>query len=368
MKKVYALTASAWALSLVARAEAQPLLLTESSLEPLQTRLATLQTCEEIRIEVEVVPGSAERHEVAGTVCARGAAADRTVQILLSGATYTRDYWDFPFESPRYSFVAAQTAAGFVTLNLDRIGVGDSDTPPAGEVTVATNAHVVHQIVQQLRSGTLSLPSLGDLRPARIVLAGHSLGAAVAAVEAATHHDVDGVILTGVLHAQGPQAFALASNLHPTALDPILSGLALPDGYLTTVPGTRAALFHHPDTSDPGVIALDELLKTGVTTGEFSDLADAAGATASIDVPVLLVVGDEDFTFCNPPSCSAGGALEDEQAFFAPEACLTALSLPRAAHALNLHRHAALWYATAALWTSLRVGVSATVPALVPCR
>jgi len=294
-------------------------------------------TCERVTFDVELQPGATEHHRVVGSLCARASVAPHTLQILVHGATYTKEYWDFPYESPRYSYVAAQTAAGFATLSVDLLGAGESDHPPAVQVTTAANAYVVHQIVRTLRAGSF--------RPDRVVLVGHSLGSAVAAVEAATYHDVDGVIFTGILHSQGPDYLALYEHLQP----------ATPEGYVTTLSGQRGALFYRAQYADPAVIETDERLKSTVSTNAFSDAATGAAATASIRIPVLLAVGDEDFTYCSPPSCSETGALEREKASYAPEAGVEVLGIPQMGHSLNLHRRAWSWYAAAAAWTARRV-------------
>ncbi|WP_394832588.1 alpha/beta hydrolase [Pendulispora rubella] len=294
-------------------------------------------TCERVIFDVKLQPDATEPHRMVGSLCARGPVAPRTLQVLVHGATYTKEYWDFPYAHPRYSYVAAQTAAGFATLALDGLGTGESDRPPAERVTTAANAYAVHQIIQTMRAGSL--------RPDRIVLVGHSLGAAVAAVEAATYQDVDGVIFSGILHNQGPDNLALYGQLQPAA----------PAGYVTTVPGQRGPLFYRSESADPAVIEADERLKSTVSATQFSDAAAGAAATASIRVPVLVAVGDEDTTYCSPPSCSETGALEREKAFYAHEARVEVLGIPQMGHSLNLHRRAGVWYAAAAAWTARRV-------------
>jgi hypothetical protein len=57
-------------------------------------------------------------------------------------------YWDFPYQPSTYPYVRAATAAGYATFNFDRIGIGNSDHPPAADVTISSNALVVHEIVQ----------------------------------------------------------------------------------------------------------------------------------------------------------------------------------------------------------------------------
>lgn len=96
------------------------------------------------------------------------------------------------------------TAAGYAVLNLDRIGIGRSDHPPAAAITIESNAYVVHQIVQALRGGSLVVPSFGRVRTERVALVGHSLGSLISMQEAATYDDVDGVVLTGISHTVTP--------------------------------------------------------------------------------------------------------------------------------------------------------------------
>ncbi|WP_394843139.1 alpha/beta hydrolase [Pendulispora brunnea] len=298
-------------------------------------------SCERVTFDVHLQPGAADAYRMVGSLCARGPVVPHTLQILLHGATYTKEYWDFPYARPRYSYVAAQTAAGFATLSLDGLGAGESDHPPAAQVTTAANAYAVHQIIQTMQSGSF----LRSFRPERIVLVGHSLGAAVAAVEAATYQDVDGVIFSGILHNQGPDNFTLYQNLQPAA----------PEGYVTTIAGQRGPLFYRSEYAESAVIEADERLKSTVSATQFSDAAAGAAATASIRVPVLVAVGDEDSTYCSPPSCSETGALEREKAFYTPEARVEVVGIPQVGHSLNLHRRAGAWFAAAAAWTARRV-------------
>jgi hypothetical protein len=61
------------------------------------------------------------------------ARADRGAPLLIlaSGFTYDHQYWDLPVDGGKYSFVDAANRAGYATLNLDRLGLGSSDKPPA---------------------------------------------------------------------------------------------------------------------------------------------------------------------------------------------------------------------------------------------
>src|SRR3954451_13242460 len=160
--------------------------------------------CQEVTFAVNLSPSDATVYNVVGELCSRGSIHHKTIQVALHGATYSHLYWDFPFQPETYSYVRRATEAGYAVLNLDRIGIGQSDHPPADAVTIESNAYVVHQIVQALRAGDLVVPAFGRVRAERIALVGHSLGSLISIQEAATYGDVDGVVLTGLSHTITP--------------------------------------------------------------------------------------------------------------------------------------------------------------------
>lgn len=309
--------------------------------------------CEELAFEVTLAPGDPTTYEVWGELCSRGSLQHKTIQVALAGSTYSHLYWDWPYQPHLYSYVKHATAAGYAVLNLDRIGTGRSDHPPAAELTIASNAHVVHQIVEALRGGNRVVRSFGRIRAERVVLVGHSLGSLIAIHAAATYGDVDGVVLTGITHTVTPALGDL--QLYPASLDPRFADLNLPEGYLTTVPGGRA-IFYNPPFFDPQVLALDEATKETVTVNELGTAPLALGLSNEVHVPVLVVVGDNDPAFCNPPTCSASGTLDIEPSFYPADACAQAVSIPGAGHDLNLHYQAPLTYGVVLHWIDRYVG------------
>jgi pimeloyl-ACP methyl ester carboxylesterase len=323
--------------------------------------------CQEMTFSVALSPGDAEAHQVFGVLCARGSIHKKTIQIALHGATYSHLYWDWPFQPETYSYVRQATAAGYAVLDLDRIGIGRSDHPPADQVDIAANAYVVHQIVQTLRGGGLVVQAFGRLRAERVALVGHSLGSAIAIQESATYGDVDGVVLTGASHTVTPVLGEVAADFYPASLDPRFAGRDIPDGYLTTLPGDRTIFYQEP-FFDPRVVALDEETKETVTTAELETAVPALGLAGGIHVPVLVLVGDFDLAFCAAPSCSASGSLASEPSFYPPDACAEAVVIPRAGHDLNLHYTAPITYGTLLDWMDRRVGRDASRPAPEPCQ
>src|SRR5262249_13533545 len=90
--------------------------------------------CHDVTFAVALSPGDAQVHQVFGVLCAQGSVHGKTIQIALHGSSYSHVYWDWPQEPEIYSYVRRATAAGYAVLDLDRIGIGRSDHPPADQV------------------------------------------------------------------------------------------------------------------------------------------------------------------------------------------------------------------------------------------
>jgi pimeloyl-ACP methyl ester carboxylesterase len=323
--------------------------------------------CEELSFPVTLSPSDSTVYSVFGVLCSRGSLEHKTVQITLHGATYSHLYWDWPFQPETYSYMRRATAAGYAVLNIDRIGIGQSDHPPAEAITIEANAYVVHQLVQALRSGDLVVHSFGRISAERVSLVGHSLGSVISIQEAATYGDVDGVVLTGVSHNVTPALNEVLSSLYPASLDPRFASSGLSDGYLTSIPGQRTVFYYLP-TADPLVLAIDEETKETVTTAELATAVPALGLSGGIHVPVLVVVGDYDLAFCDAPSCSASGSLASEPSFYPADACAETVIIPNVGHDLNLHIHAQQTYDAVLEWMDRRVGSNTKAPAPSPCQ
>ncbi|MES1241505.1 MAG: alpha/beta fold hydrolase [Acidobacteriota bacterium] len=320
--------------------------------------------CEELTFDVTLSPADATVYSVFGVLCSRGSVHHKTIQVALHGSTYSHLYWDWPLQPETYSYVRRATSAGYAVLNLDRIGIGRSDRPPAADVTIGSNAYVVHQIVQALRGGDLVVPSFGRIRAERVALVGHSLGSLIAIQEAATWSDVDGVALTGLSHTVTPALGEVL--LYPANLDPRFAGQGVPDGYLTTVPGTRGVFYSLP-SADPLVLALDEATKETATGAELDTAFPALALSVGIHVPALVEVGDLDRAFCADPSCSVSGSLGIEAGLFPADACVETAAIAGAGHDLNLHVQAPAAYDVLLDWLDRRVGSDTRVPPPVPC-
>src|SRR5262249_21723219 len=148
----------------------------------------------------------------------------------------------------------------------------------------------------------------------------------VAWEEAINFGDVDGLIVTGAAHSL-TQAFAAAGakNFIPATSDPKFAPSGLDDGYLTTLAGTRGSMFFNLADADPAVIARDEARKDVLPGPELGTALPIVTATdtLAIKVPVLDILGSNDFTTCGPSTtggnfdCSSGRIVaEQEKPFY----------------------------------------------------
>ncbi len=314
-------------------------------------------TCQSITLAVALTPGGPDSQAVLGTYCvpATWAAGPHEADVLTPGATYNGSYWDWPTDPALYSYLDKTLRAGRATLDYDRIGTGASSHPLSTEISIDTDAYVLHQIVAWLRTSR-------SYR--RINLIGHSLGSVISIQEAGHYQDVSRVVLTGLLHEPSIGAgFAttLLSLLYPAELDPQFSDRGLDPGYLTTMPFTRAAAFYS-STADPAVIAYDEAHKDVVSATDLSSLASTWGLppgpnmSDSITAPVLVVIGARDAIFCTAPpalDCRAPAELaKSESPYYDSAASLTIYSIPDTGHDIALHPSADLSFAMINDWIS----------------
>jgi pimeloyl-ACP methyl ester carboxylesterase len=294
------------------------------------------------RADRQAVALAAGSTSVPTWLCAEGPAEGKPLLIAVPGTTYTHTYWDWDQDPGRYSFARSLAGAGYAVLLYDRTGTGAADLPPAATVTLDLHARVLHALVQRARSE--GHPSVATV--------GHSQGSLVVMQEAARYHDVDAIVVTGMLHApMNPTGAAIVAGSFawPAQLDPRFAEVPL--GYTTTIPGIRGPAFYGP-TADPAVIAHDEATKSVTAPIELATALPALVlAPPSIDVPVLDVIGQYDGAFC-PPVIGCGNPLLPDPIDVEPLTWpnvprMDTFVLPGSGHDLNLHPNAARWFAAA---------------------
>jgi pimeloyl-ACP methyl ester carboxylesterase len=319
-------------------------------------------TCQSATIPVALAPGQPASYTASGELCAAEdeRVAGTTMQLLIHGATYTHDYWDFGrVDENRYSYARDVAAHGFPTFAIDLLGSGDSSHPPSDQLTAQSDAFVAHQIVQALRNGLIAGVQFG-----KVIIVGHSSGSVVVWEEAITYGDADGVIVTGAAHSLATR-FVTSGDLYPAMDDPKFAHSGLDAGYLTTKPGTRATLFYSSPDADPAVIAMDEARKDVVSASELNTVFPIVTSTdtLAIQVPVLDILGSNDFTTCGLSTtgatfdCSSGAAVATQEVpFYSPQARIHACVVPASGHDVNLAVNHELTAADAVAWSAAFVG------------
>ncbi|SRR5216683_358339 len=274
----------------------------------------------------------------------QGPRTPATVQVLIPGLTYDRRYWTAP--GP-HDYAGHMTRAGYAVLAFDRLGTGASSHPPADQVTADAHVAVLHHIIQALRTG--------DHQFEQVITVGHSFGSGIAIMEAARHHDADGVLVSGMLHAFTTLYDQVTEFFHPAVEDPVIASADLPEWYMTQRPGRRATMLEYPDGIDSELSAHNEFIKSTATLGEGLSLPETYKDeySSAIDVPVLIVVGQHDALFCG--EAVGFGADEAvvhayEEAFYKSAESVETRVIPNTGHALNLHRSAGEWFGVAQSW------------------
>ncbi len=293
-------------------------------------------SCQEITRTVAIGPGLPADQTVRGTLCVPAHFnGDSAVDVLVHGATYNRAYWDWPTNSPQYSYVQRTLLAGRATLAYDRLGAGTSSRPVSTSVTIGADAYVLHQLIDWLRT---------NQHFAQVNVVGHSFGSIVAINEAATYNDANRLVVTGLLHAQTTGQTEATADFYPAAFDPQFATAGLDLGYLTTVPGSRGPVFYS-SIADPAVIAYDEARKDIVSGTQFGDGLGETFTPAplnisqGIHIPVLVVVGTSDFLFCTGAvDCNSQLAVAaNERPYYTNAPSVRVERIDNTGHDLNLH-------------------------------
>lgn len=244
----------------------------------------------------EVLTGYATvsgNYEISASYCEPATGPGKVLQFLTHGVGFDKSYWNFPYANYNYSYVYPAVAAGYSTLAIDRLGIGESThfTDPVNEGQIWLEVAAVRYVTQAIRNGSLSIP-----KPEKIVHVGHSYGSVSTYTLVEQTPDIsDGIILTGFSqNGSFASQFLLGSNLIIANQVASLSGY--PTGYLANnaVEGEQIDFFA-PGSFDGQVLM--EAFKTGqpVAPGELLTLPGATGAPNHFEGPVLVITGGRSF-------------------------------------------------------------------------
>lgn len=246
--------------------------------------------------------GDGKTYTVRGHLTGPTSALDSTEPtsgtLYLHGLELGEWFWQLPVDGFNHAEELAKS--GHVSVTIDRLGYGASDHESGYKSCVGTHANIAHQIVQQLRAGTYG----GSLHPkfARVALAGHSLGGAIAQVEAYTFKDVDAVAIL----SYADTALSLSAVLTSTSWGPTC-GL----GGKPSDKGAPGYVFFTRDQADyrknflaqapPEVFEYADGERRLNPCGDLLSAVPAAVVSGislnRIKIPVLLLMGNKDLVF-----------------------------------------------------------------------
>ncbi|WP_140404169.1 MULTISPECIES: alpha/beta hydrolase [unclassified Nocardioides] len=215
------------------------------------------------------------------------------INVLVHDLAAGSWFWSLPGH-PAYDYARQLARRGETSLVLDRLGYGASPLANGDATCLGAQADMLHQVVQHVRSGryTFAEPD-GDTTPAaaHVVTHGHSVGAAIAQIEAATFDDVDGLVLMSWTD-RGATSLATRTAARQSAA--CLSG---PDYAPLTRTGAdyRKLMFA---SAPSGVQRTAARLRVDDPCGDVSSLSPMLVASnlaaTQVDAPVLLLYGAED--------------------------------------------------------------------------
>lgn len=221
-----------------------------------------------------------------------GASTDR-INVLVHDFTTASWFWHLSGH-PSYDYATQLARRGETSLVIDRLGYESSRLADGNATCLGAQADMLHQIVQHLRSGRYDFrgsTTRGTPAAHHVVVHGHSAGAAIAELEAATFDDVDGLVLMSWTDA-GASTRAVDEASRQSAL--CLQGQDYA-AYGQSGKDFRELLFA---TAPARIQEVATRRRNDAPCGDALSvaqmLAAAALTTRTIEAPVLLLFGGQD--------------------------------------------------------------------------
>jgi len=265
--------------------------------------------------------------------------------LYLHGSAVPEPTWRMPITG--YDHGLEEAKLGHISVTVDRLSYGRSPTPNGLMTCVGGQADVVHQIIDELRTGTFG--GIAPIRFSRIALAGHSFGDLIAEVEAYSFGDIDALVVGGwgdpVVTARDVMILEPTIRKCLTGGEPKRPGE--PGGYAYTFKGHVPELLFHD--ADPSVIS-------AFVSRHERDACDGSLVWASamnavmvsrVHVPVFLFFGLNDALW-------PAGTGSRERKFYRGSPDVTLLQLPDTGHMMMLERSAPTFRQALSEWFTAR--------------
>jgi pimeloyl-ACP methyl ester carboxylesterase len=303
------------------------------------------------------------RGHLTGPSAALGGAGPKAVSLYLHDLGDGEWYYRFA-AVPGYDFAAEMARQGDISLTIADLGYLPSGQPNGNLSCTGAHADVVHQIVQQLREGSYSVRGARPVRFRKVALAGLSVGAVEAQIEAYSYKDIDGLIVTGYSDKGASSVVYQNALLNATPVcargGDRAQGDSGPSGYFyfdISEQQYEENVFN-ADNADPAVMAAAGSLRTRAPCGDLSSAGEASpidqAELGEVTVPVLLVYGGADKLY--PASGEPG-----QRAEFSGSRDASSAIIPNGGHLFTLERTAPEFRAILARWLRSH-GLAASVP------
>ncbi len=269
------------------------------------------------------------------------------VNVLVHDLATGSWFWHLR-RHPAYDYAGRLAAHGETSLVLDRLGYGASRLADGDATCLGAQADMLHQVVQHLRSGHYRFAGSRSATPAaeHVVVHGHSVGAAIAELEAGTFDDVDGLVLMSWAD-QGASQRAVdeagrQSGVCLAGQDRVRAGTG-PRDYRRLLFATAPAGVQRSALAHRGTEPCGDPLSLGPV------LAASTLTTRQVEAPVLLLFGGRD-------ALTRDGAARQQRGRFSSAASVTSHVVRGAGSALPLERSAGRTRARVRHWLAALPG------------
>jgi pimeloyl-ACP methyl ester carboxylesterase len=271
-----------------------------------------------------------QSYELRGTLAAPTDALEAhrlgAVTLYLHEFGFGSWFWHFT-DVAGYDTIHELAARGHASVTIDRLGYAPSAKPNGQATCLGAQADMAHQVVGQLRS-RYGAPA--------VAIAGHSVGGAIAELEAESFGDVKALALAGWAD-QGFSEMSTQAAVEQAGVCMRKGGE--PDDYayfVSDMDEFKAFDFHD---GDPAVIAASYAHRNpdpcGDSTSQLNVIAVNNAHNGDLAIPVLLLFGADDPVF-------SPDAPDMQAQAYRSSPSVKLVRVPRTAHAMTLERAAPL--------------------------
>lgn len=270
------------------------------------------------------------------------------VTLYLHGLGFGEWMWHFT-AVPAYDYATLQAKTGHVSVTIDRLGYDASGRPEGKQSCLAGQASIAHQVIGALRSGSYTVEGGKPIAFKKVALAGHSIGAQIAMIEAYSFKDINALALVSFSYQNLPRAQVLLGptyDLCKKGGEPAEPGS--PSGYAPYGLGTpedfRSAMFSSaPQAVLDAAIPLRNRDPCGDADSIITSLLNQKANLPKVKIPVLLVCGTKDVLF-SPAGCNG------QAQRFTGTRRISVQSVRNAGHAITLERTASTFRRKVSRW------------------